>query len=333
MRAPRLTAAGRLQRLLAILQWAARQPDGAPVAELCERFHLRQEELVKELDLANMINADSPFYDEMPFEVFLEEDRVFVRLFSFRRPMRLTPAEGLALVAAADSLIEDPALSTSGADDPGPLARALVKLADLLGIEPGQAVDVDVDPDGGEQGRQLRQAIAEDRRVSFVYWTYGRDAVARRVVDPWEVFTEDSAWYLAGWAHDPGAERNFRLDRMQDLAIEDLPRTHPAPKALDRSARTVDEAPQVVLDLAPWAWWVAEAHPIISAEPVDDQRLRVTLAVAGTSWLERLLLRLGSGAKVVAIDEELGGPDLAARAAARVLERYRPADGGAGAAR
>jgi proteasome accessory factor C len=267
-----------------------------------------------------MINADSPFYDEMPFEVFLEEDRVFVRLFSFRRPMRLTPAEGLALVAAADSLIDE---DTEGGA-PGPLARALGKLADLLGIEPGQAVDVEVDPDGGEVGRRLRQAIAEDRQVSFVYWTYGRDAVARRVVDPWEVFSEHAAWYLAGWAHQPGATRNFRLDRMQDVAIEDAARIEPAPSTLDRSARTVDEAPRVVLDLPPWAWWVAEAHPVISAVPVDDQRMRVTLAVAGSSWLERLLLRLGPGATVVEIDEELGGPDLAARAAARVLARYQP---------
>jgi proteasome accessory factor C len=315
------------------LQWAAQQPDGALVDELCERFQLDQEDLVKEMDLANMINADSPFYDEMPFEVFLEEDRVFVRLFSFRRPMRLTPAEGLALVAAADSLIEDRGPAGDGGADPGPLARALGKLADLLGIEPGQAVDVDVDPDGGEHGRRLRQAIALDRRVSFVYWTYGRDDVGRRVVDPWEVFTEGSAWYLAGWAHERGAARNFRLDRMQELTIEEEARSQPAPKGLDRSARTVDEAPRVVLDLAPWAWWVAEAHPVISAEPVDDQRLRVTLAVAGASWLERLLLRLGPGATVVEIDAELGGPDLAVRAAERVLARYRPADGAADTAR
>lgn len=325
MRAARITATGRLQRLLAILQWAAQQPDGAPVDELCSRFRLSSAELVKELDLANMINADSPFYDEMPFEVFLEEDRVFVRLFSFRRPMRLTPAEGLALVAAADSLVDD--------DPDGPLARALAKLAALLGIEPGQAVDVELDPDGGETGRRLRQAIAQDRQVSFVYWTYGRDAVARRTVDPWELFSEAATWYLAGWAHDAGAARNFRLDRMQDLAIDDAARTAPRPDHVERSARSVDEAPQVVLDLAPWAWWVAEAHPVISAEQIDEQRLRVTLAVAGSSWLERLLLRLGPGAVVVDIDDSLGGPDLAAQAAARVLARYQPADGAPEAAR
>ena len=322
MSAPRITAAARLQRLLALLQWAAEHPDGVLVTDLCERFRLQPADLVKELDLANMINADSPYYDEMPFEVFVEDDRVFVRLFSFRRPMRLTPAEGLALVAAADVLVD----REDRTDGPGPLERALGKLAALLGIEPGQAVDVDLDPDGGDAGRLLRQAIADDRQVSFVYWTYGRDAVARRTVDPWEVFSETASWYLAGWAHDPGAERNFRLDRMQDLTVEPAARTTPPPDSVGRTARAVDAAPEVVLDLAPWARWVAEAHPVRSAEPVDGDRLRVTLAVAGASWLERLLVRLGPGATVVSIDEELGDADIAAHAAARVLRRYQPAD-------
>ena len=329
MSAPRITAAARLQRLLALLQWAAQHPDGALVTDLCERFHLKQDDLVKELDLANMINADSPYYDEMPFEVFLEEDRVFVRLFSFRRPMRLTPAEGLALVAAADVLVD----REDGSEGPGPLERALQKLADLLGIEPGQAVDVDLDPDGGEMGQALRQAIEDDRQVSFVYWTYGRDAVSRRLVDPWAVFADGGSWYLAAHAHDAGARRNFRLDRMQDLAVEAAPRVEAAPAKIGLEARTDDDAPRVVLDLAPWARWVAEAHPVISAEPVDGDRLRVTLASAGSSWLERLLVRLGPAASVVEIDPELGQPDIAAQAARRVLARYRPADGATGAAR
>jgi hypothetical protein len=43
----------------------------------------------------------------------------------------------------------------------------------------------------------------------------------------------------------------------------------------------------------------------------------VTLVVAETAWLERLLLRLGPDAVVVS-----GAADLAATAAARVLARY-----------
>lgn len=318
MSAPRITAAARVQRLLAMLQWAAGHPEGVPVDDLCQRFRLRQADLARELDLASMIGADSPNYDEMPFEVFVEDGLVFVRLFSFRRPMRLTPAEGFALVAAADVLV-DAGATDAEAD---PLARALAKLASLLGIEPGEAIDVDLDPDGGDLGRSLRDAIGRDRSVSFTYWTYGRDAIERRTVDPWVVFADAGSWYLTGWTHDAGAERNFRFDRIEDLEVTDAPRSQQPPKGLDVTARVHDDAPQVVLDLAPAARWVAEAHPVLHAEPAADDRLRVTLAVAGASWLERLLLRLGPDATVVRIDPALGGTDLPAQAAARVLRRY-----------
>ena len=49
----------------------------------------------------------------------------------------------------------------------------------------------------------------------------------------------------------------------------------------------------------------------------------VTLAVAGRSWLERLVLRIGPEARVVSIDPELGDADVVASAAERVLARYR----------
>ncbi|MEZ5180612.1 MAG: WYL domain-containing protein [Acidimicrobiales bacterium] len=319
MSGPRITAAARVQRLLAVLQWAARHPDGVPVDELCQRFRLKQADLARELELASMIGADAAHYDEMPFEVFAEDGLVYVRLFAFRRPLRLTPAEGLALVAAADVLVDR-------ADDPdlaGPLQRALAKLAGLLGIEPGQAVDVDLDPDGGELGRRLVRAAADDRQVAFTYWTYGRDAVARRIVDPWVLFPDRGTWYLAGRAHDAGAARHFRLDRIEDLEVLDASRREPPPKDLEASLGVGRDAPQVVLDLAPNARWVAEAHPMLAVEERADGWARVTLAVTATPWLERLLLRLGADARVVTIDPELGGPDLASRAAARVLARYQ----------
>lgn len=320
MSRPRITAAARLQRLLAILQWAADRPEGVEVPVLCERFRLRPPELVKELELAMMVGGDSVHYDEMPFEVFVEDGRVYVRLFSFRRPMRLTPAEGLALVAAADVLVDREAAGDG--DGPSPLERALDKLAALLGITPGQALEIDLDPDGGETGRRLRAAIDAGRRVRFTYWTYGRDEVAAREVEPWALQSHQGVWYLDGWAVDAAAERRFRLDRMVDVVQTDEPCRVERPARRPAEPGVSLDAPRVVLDLAPRARWVVDAHPVLQADEVGD-RLRVTLAVTGRTWLERLLVRLGPDARVVAIDRELGGPDLAAEAAARVLERYR----------
>jgi predicted DNA-binding transcriptional regulator YafY len=319
MAAPRLDASARIQRLLALLQWAADRPEGVPVDELCGRFAIKASELARELDLASLVGADSVHYDEMPFEVFVEDGRVYVRLFSFRRPLRLTPAEGLALVAAADVLVQD-------GDVVSPLARALAKLAALLGIEPGRHVDVDLDPEGGVTGRVIRDALNRGRRVGFRYWTYGRDEVAEREVDPWRLFSDRGVWYLAAWDHRAEAERRFRVDRMEQPTVLDSKSAKP-PKRVDTTVGVTSGAPEVTLDLAPSARWVTEAHPVLAVASRADGITRATLAVDGPAWLERLLLQLGSDATVVAIDPSLGTADLTAATAARVLCRYREGSG------
>ncbi|CAN5783453.1 WYL domain-containing protein [soil metagenome] len=313
---PRPTAATRVQRLLAVLQWAAGRAEGVAITELCERFGLAQSELVKELEMAAMIGADSLHYDEMPFEVIVEDERVWVRLFSFGKPLRLTPAEGLALVAAADALVGD------DADEDSPLWRALTKLADLLGIDPGEAVDVDLDPEGGATGRILAEAVTERRLVRFRYWSYGRDVVETREVDPWRVFSAEGQWYLSGAAIEHGEPRRFRLDRMEAVEVLEAP-AGPIPADLASTVRIPDRLPQIVLDLPADARWVAESFPVVAAEPSVDGRLVVTIAVAGASWLERLLLRLGPSTRIVQIDPELGDEAILAAAAQRVLTRYR----------
>lgn len=315
----RITAAARVQRLLAVLQYAADRPDGVAIVDLCDRFGLESAELVKELEMAAMIGADSIHYDEMPFEVIVEDERVWVRLFSFGRPLRLTPGEGLALVAAADALVG------RDATDDSPLWRALIKLAALLGIEPGEAVDVDLDPEGGPTGRLLAEAIETRHQVRFVYWSYGRDVVSTRVVEPWQVFAADGSWYLAARAVEVGEPRRFRLDRMEAIEVLDEVAA-PAPTDVDLSVQIGGRSPHVVLDLPADARWVAESFPVVEVRPGADGRLVVTLAVAGTSWLERLLLRLGPEARLVHIDPALGDEHVLADAAARVLARYRDRD-------
>ena len=108
---------------------------------------------------------------------------------------------------------------------------------------------------------------------------------------------------------------------MEDVELTDEPvQAKPGPR---RGVGISDGSPEVVLDLPADAAWVVEAYPVVTSRATGDGRLEVRLAVAGRSWLERLLMRLGPDARVVEIDAELGGPDLLAEVAARVLERYR----------
>lgn len=310
----RLDATSRMQRLLAILRYAAAAPDGVPVQELCDRFGVREGQLVRELEMAMMIGGDSVNYEDMPFEIFFEDGKAFVRLFSLDKPLRLTPVEGLALVAAAGAFV--------GSEPPdSPLRRGLAKLGALLQIDPEEALEVDLDVRGGPTGMLLHQAAADGRRVRFRYWTYGSDEVSDRVVEPWQVFEHQGAWYVVGHDLDRDATRRFRVDRITEVVVTDDAATAtpaPADATIDLGA-----TPRATVDLPSTARWVTEAFPVIDVVELDGGALRVTLAVAGRSWLERLLLRVGPEARVVTIDESLGDPDVLADAAARILARYR----------
>lgn len=326
MTASRITATARLQRLLALLQWASNHEQGVSVAQLCERFSIKPSELVKELEIASMIGADSPNYHDMPFEVFIEDGLVFVRLMEFQKPMKLSPAEAFALVGAADMLVHS-ASDTQDVPDSGALRRALDKLAGALGLEPGESVDIDSSLDGGDVARRIRRAIKSNSQIEITYWTYGRDSVGNRLVEPWQLFDQRGYWYLIGFAVDSDAKRIFRLDRIEHLEVLETKRQQTPEIEENPALGQMLDASKVVIELAPSARWVAQTHPVVEIEEAADGWLRATLGVDAAPWLERQLVLLGGDCRLVEIDEEIGSIDLGAQAAKRVLALYERADG------
>lgn len=307
----RASADDRLRRLLALVPWVV-AAEGPAIEEVCARFGLTESELIAELDLVWCCGVH-PFTPDSLMEVTVEDGRVWIRYADwFDRPLRLTPEEGLALVAAGAALLAVP-----GADPEGPLARGLRKLADVLGIDPEGAVEVNLGAVSEGVLVQLRQAAADARQVEIDYYVYGRDERTRRVVEPHAIFAAEGEWYLTGWCHLAQAERRFRVDRIRSLEL--LDRTFAPPKVAPAAEvfEPRDDDPRVVLELAPRARWVAEQYPMEAVDELGGGRLRVTLVVAETAWLERLLLRVGPDATVVS-----GAEGVAAQAAARVLSRY-----------
>jgi len=115
----RTAAHDRLGRLLAIVPWVAAR-DGPEIAEVCRRFGITQRELLADLDLLFVCGV-YPFTPDVLIDVDIADGRVWIRFADyFRRPLRLTPPEGLALIGAGAALLGVP-----GADPDGALARAL----------------------------------------------------------------------------------------------------------------------------------------------------------------------------------------------------------------
>ena len=316
-----MSTAEKLQRLISIVAWIHGR-DGATIDEVCSRFGISRDELVAQLEMANMIGAESEEFTDMPVDVSFEGDVVRVFLMEFHRPLSLTPAQGLALVAAGAGSAALP-----GADPEGPLPRALAKLAEVLGIDPNESIDVDLgDADPGVLD-ELRRSVDEARRVELDYWSAGRDDQTHRVVEPWRVFSDLGAWYLQGYCLRADGERIFRIDRIQDMQVRDE-RFEPPGDLPDAVAyRAGAEDPRVVLDLGPDARWVPSTYPVDTVEDLGEGRIRVRMPAGAPAFLARLLLRLGPDARLVEVDERSGGPTVAADAARRVLARYERSAG------
>lgn len=307
-------AAGRLRRLLAMLPWLVAE-GVVPLAMVAERFAMTKSEVVSLLEMASCCGLP-PYTADVLMDLYVSDDMVYAESGrELSRPMRFNASEGFALAASARAILAVP-----GADGNGPLAQALAKLEDLLGARGRMVIDLD------EPGylEMTRQAVDEHWCLEIDYYSFARDASSLRVVEPERVFARDGHWYLQAWCRQAHAERRFRVDRIHRAALTGERFTPPGPDAVaddggpdDDFYLGADEA--VVVELPPEARWVVESYPIQDCRELQGGRVEVTLAVAGQAWLERLLLRIGPSAAVVAPAELV---DVGRLAAQRILKRY-----------
>lgn len=315
----RPTAGDRIRRVLAIVPWIVANP-GTPIAEVARRFDLDEADLVADLDVLWMVGIP-PYTPDALVEVTIEDGRVWIHYADFfSRPLKLTPDQGLALLATSDAL-----LSVPGTDPDGPLARALAKLQRSLGVsgEESTVVDVDLGSADADVLATLRTAASEGTEVEIDYFSFNRDERTVRVIAPWRVVAQEGAWYVDAYCHRAEAERLFRVDRVESATpTGEVSAMRPSGDAGGTFSAN-GASRRVTLDLGPDALWVAETYPNEHVEDLPDGGRRVTLAVSADAWLERLLVRLGPRATVVVESSSDGIAELAPEAARRILSRYR----------
>ena len=171
----RSTAADRMRRVLAIVPWIVANP-GRAVAEVAARFELTEAELLADLGVVFMVGLP-PYSPDALVDVQIDDEgRVSIALADFfSRPLRLTPDQGLALVASSDAL-----LSMPGTEPDGPLARALAKLERSLGVGSDDPIDVHLGSAEASHLERLRNAAAAGTEVEITYYSYGRDDTTTR---------------------------------------------------------------------------------------------------------------------------------------------------------
>lgn len=300
-----------MRRLLVMLPWLMERGE-APVAEMAARFELTEAELVGDLELAALCGLP-PFIDEM-IDVFIDEGVVFVGLPRlFTKPLRLTAPEGFALLAAGRAAMQLP-----GADPDGALARALDKLAGVLGDD-GVVVDVPQPP----AAEDLAAAVNDNARLHVRYWSPNHDVASEREITPRSIFLDRGHWYVIADDSRSGESRTFRIDRFEQWSrTGEIDTPSELSKAMSQPGGdhwfTDGDVPLVKLRLASQARWVTERYPVRD-EHAEGVAQVVRMAVASEPWLQTLLLRLGPYAEVLEPPE---WRDLGAVAARRILSRY-----------
>jgi predicted DNA-binding transcriptional regulator YafY len=276
-----------------MVPWLLGNP-GATLGELAARFEASEEEIAADLDVLGYCGL--PGYgggDLVQVTVF--GDRVDVSMADFfRRPLRLTVREALTLLLAARAVAGAAALPEAGS-----LQSAAEKLEGALGADAGDPrVAVDLSAPGDEYLLVLRDAVASSRVVRLRYWSGSKAQETERDVEPWAVTGNLGSWYLQGYCRLAEGPRDFRLDRIRALAVTDersSPTREPVP-APAYEPHASDE--EVVLDLAPDAWWVAEWAVVDAVADAGEWR-RVTLRVGAREWAARLALALAPSVRVV----------------------------------
>jgi proteasome accessory factor C len=150
----------------------------------------------------------------------------------------------------------------------------------------------------------LRDAVTQRQRIDLEYYTYSRDNMTRRQVDPHLVFASLGHWYFSGYCHMVQDRRMFRLDRIKSLELTS--ETFDAPDEADAELPPPliyvpgPDDQKVKLRVArPIAQWLSEYLPVETTKDLRGGKQELGFRTSAFPWLEKLLLRFGSDVEVV----------------------------------
>jgi proteasome accessory factor C len=294
-----VTSAERLSRLLALVPYVVtRKVVG--LADTATAFGMTERELVDDLNLVWCVELKAP-EPYCPIDLSYEGGEIVVsQAESIARPLRLAADEASALLVALRMLAELPG-------DGSAVARVIAKIEAAAGAAAAVSTQVSIQiisPNGGAVAAQVRAALDSGRRVHLRHYAHGRDEVTERDVDPMRLLVVEGRTYLEGWCRRAEGVRTFRLDRVLDLTVLDVPAQVPEsaePVDVDQGLfRPSDSDELVELELSVPARWVAEYYPCESVTEMGEGRLRVVLRTPDTRWVRRMALRQGEDVRVTA---------------------------------
>jgi len=217
----------RLARLLKIITLVKANPrlNRSDLARLCEVNSVR----TIQRDINSLAIAEIPIY-------WSGEGYEIMPGF-FLPPVTLNVEEALSLVVSAraysegegkfhESTIES-AISKMIATLPKRTRELLETGSDRISIESRKVTDA-----GGLISR-LYQAILNTRQLRINYYSYSRNSVSERVIDPYALTFRRRAWYLVAFCHTRNDILMFRTNRIKTLTFTGKTFSYPSDFSLE----------------------------------------------------------------------------------------------------
>ena len=297
----------RLRRLLFIVPYVAKHPDGVAVDQLAKLIGEPRDELLADLELLSQVGPP----DGDPGEYLLvsvDEGRVFVDLaHRLTRPLRLTAAEGCSLLLGIRALRESGVAPFDAA-----MQSAEKKLLAALGRDANEAeslatTTVVAEPDKivAAHLRTLVAAAKRREQLEIDYVSASRHASERRPIDPYGVVHHAGEWYVVGFCHNRGDVRTFRIDRI--AALRATGERFERPETFDLEAYRRErlyvpsaDAVTVRVHLDPLAVTrIGVTWPVGEVTMEDDGSAALLIDCEGFEWVTGWVLGLGQHAWIV----------------------------------
>ncbi len=205
-------------RLQKLLDWLRRE-DMLTSRLAADEFEVSRRTIASDIEMLRQLGVPVE-YDPSRFTYYLSE------------PFENLPLNILTSADLAALLVARHALEALG---DGPDAVLLAEVADRLAahlpeelVDGGTNATEHIHIDTGARGRlvdghleRIRNATSNQQLLTIRYYSASRDVEEKRIVEPLSVLHRENSWYLIAWCRLRNGYRDFRIDRIRSLRLEE----------------------------------------------------------------------------------------------------------------
>ena len=201
----------KIGRILLQLQWLV-QNRNVSMETFCEEFDLTRDEAIKNLSLLTYVGPGKYGGELVDIQYGDDEIRV-IDSQGFDRPIRLNNFEVILLLLGLKRLIE--------ASDDAKDLKAVEKR--LLSLITENDSNNDRDAYVANNRKLIEEAIKRGQKIKFDYINANLGSSNDRTVSPLRIYTDQNIDYLDAVTNDQDYIKSFRLERIQNIGLLDIP--------------------------------------------------------------------------------------------------------------